>query len=132
MKNFNYLFFALLMLFSFNINAQQNDDEVTAASRTAEKLNRASNSTTVISDEEINNKKTFNVLGLLDNTVGVNISRQGVNSFNLHLREGVDIFSTQTLFLSDGRELNNFGLKFFDAAASTLSGLDIAQSENLQ
>ena len=129
MKNFNYLFFALLMLFSFNINAQQNDDEVTAASRTAEKLNRASNSTTVISDEEINNKKTFNVLGLLDNTVGVNISRQGVNSFNLHLREGVDIFSTQTLFLSDGRELNNFGLKFFDAAASTLSGLDIARVE---
>ena len=62
MKNFNYLFFALVMLFSFNINAQQNDDEVTAASRTAEKLNRASNSTTVISDEEINNKKTFNVL----------------------------------------------------------------------
>ncbi len=129
MKNFNYLFFALLMLFSFNINAQQNDDEVTAASRTAEKLNRASNSTTVISDQEINNKKTFNVLGLLDNTVGVNISRQGVNSFNLHLREGVDIFSTQTLFLSDGRELNNFGLKFFDAAASTLSGLDIARVE---
>ena len=129
MKNFNYLFFALVMLFSFNINAQQNDDEVTAASRTAEKLNRASNSTTVISDEEINNKKTFNVLGLLDNTVGVNISRQGVNSFNLHLREGVDIFSTQTLFLSDGRELNNFGLKFFDAAASTLSGLDIARVE---
>ena len=53
------------MLFSFNTNAQQNDDEVTAASRTAEKLNRASNSTTVISDQEINNKKTFNVLGLL-------------------------------------------------------------------
>ena len=46
-----------------------------------------------------------------------------------HLREGVDIFSTQTLFLSDGRELNNFGLKFFDAAASTLSGLDIARVE---
>ncbi|MAV13794.1 MAG: hypothetical protein CMC28_02415 [Flavobacteriaceae bacterium] len=129
MKNFNYLVFALLILFSFNINAQQNDDEVTAASRTAEKLNRASNSTTVISDEEINNKKTFNALGLLDNTVGVNISRQGVNSLNLHLREGVDIFSTQTLFLSDGRELNNFGLKFFDAAASTLSGLDIARVE---
>jgi len=117
------------MLFSFNINAQQNDDEVTAASRTAEKLNRASNSTTVISDKEINSKKTFNVLGLLDNTVGVNISRQGVNSFNIHLREGVDIFSTQALFLSDGRELNNFGLKFFDAAASTLSGLDIARVE---
>ena len=63
MKNLYYLFFALLMLFSFDINAQQNDDEVTAASRTAEKLNRASNSTTVISDQEINNKKTFNVLG---------------------------------------------------------------------
>ena len=98
MKNFNYLFFALLMLFSFNINAQQNDDEVTAASRTAEKLNRASNSTTVISDEEINNKKTFNVLGLLDNTVGVNISRQGVNSFNLHLREGLIFFQLKLYF----------------------------------
>ena len=117
------------MLFSFNINAQQNDDEVTAASRTAEKLEHASNSTTVISEKEINNKKTFNVLGLLDNTVGVNVSRQGVNSFNLSLREGVDIYSTQALIMSDGRQLNNFGLKFFDASSSTLSGLDIARIE---
>ena len=35
----------------------------------------------------------------------------------------------ENVLISDGRELNNFGLKFFDATASTLSGLDIARVE---
>ena len=129
MKNLNYLFFAFLMFFTLNINAQQNDEEITAASRSVESLKHASNSTSIITENDLNNKKSFNFLGLLDNTVGVNISRQGANSFNISLREGVDIYSTQALIISDGRELNNYGLKFFDAPASTLSGLDIERIE---
>ena len=116
-------------MLSFNLTAQQNSEEVTAASRTAEKLDEASNSTTIITEKEISSKKSFNVLSLLESTVGVNVSRQGVNSFNVSLREGVDIFSTRAVLLSDGRELNTYGLNFFDASASTLSGLDIARVE---
>ena len=129
MKNYNYLILLFVLLLSFNLTAQQNSEEVTAASRTAEKLNEASNSTTIISEKEISSKKSFNVLSLLEGTVGVNVSRQGVNSFNVSLREGVDIFSTRAVLLSDGRELNTYGLNFFDASASTLSGLDIARVE---
>lgn len=129
MKNYNYLILLFVLLLSFNLTAQQNSEEVTAASRTAEKLNEASNSTTIISEKEISSKKSFNVLSLLEGTVGVNVSRQGVNSFNVSLREGVDVFSTRTVLLSDGRELNTYGLNFFDASASTLSGLDIARVE---
>ena len=116
MKNYNYLILLFVLLLSFNLTAQQNSEEVTAASRTAEKLNEASNSTTIISEKEISSKKSFNVLSLLEGTVGVNVSRQGVNSFNVSLREGVDVFSTRTVLLSDGRELNTYGLNFFDAS----------------
>ena len=129
MKNYNYIILLFVLLFSFNINAQQDDQEVTAASRKAEKLSEASNSSTIITEKEVSNKKSYNVLSLLDNTVGVNVVRHGVNQFNVSLREGVDIFSTQTILLSDGRELNTYGLNFFDASASTLSGLDIAKIE---
>ena len=129
MKNYNYLILLFVLLLSFNLTAQQNSEEVTAASRTAEKLSEASNSTTIISEKEISSKKSFNVLSLLEGTVGVNVSRQGVNSFNVSLREGIDVFSTRTVLLSDGRELNTYGLNFFDASASTLSGLDIARVE---
>ncbi len=129
MKNYNYLFLLFVLLLSFNLTAQQNSEEVTAASRTAEKLSEASNSTTIISEKEISSKKSFNILSLLESTVGVNVSRQGVNSFNVSLREGVDLFSTRAVLLSDGRELNTYGLNFFDASASTLSGLDIARVE---
>ena len=124
MKNYNYIILLFVLLFSFNINAQQDDQEVTAASRKAEKLSEASNSSTIITEKEVSNKKSYNVLGLLDITVGVNVVRLGVNQFYVSLREGVDVFSTQTILLSDGRELNTYGLNFFDASASTLSGLD--------
>ena len=129
MKNHNYLILLFVLLFSLNINSQQDDQEITAASRKAEKLDEASNSSTIISEKEASDKKSFNILSVLDKTVGVNISRNGVNTFNVSLREGVDIFSTQAVILSDGRELNTYGLNHFDAASSTLSGLDIAKIE---
>ena len=129
MKNHNYLILLFVLLFSLNINSQQDDQEITAASRKAEKLDEASNSSTIISEKEASDKKSFNILSVLDKTVGVNISRNGVNTFNVSLREGVDIFSTQAVILSDGRELNTYGLNHFDAASSTLSGLDIARIE---
>ena len=61
MKNYNYLILLFVLLLSFNLTAQQNSEEVTAASRTAEKLSEASNSTTIISEKEISSKKSFNV-----------------------------------------------------------------------
>lgn len=129
MKNFNYIILLFVLLISFNINAQQDDQEVTAASRKAEKLSEASNSSSIISEKQASDKKSFNILSKLDKTVGVNVARHGVNQFNISLREGVNIFSTQAVLLSDGRELNTYGLNFFDASASTLSGLDISKIE---
>ena len=64
MKNHNYLILLFVLLFSLNINAQQDDQEITAASRKAEKLDEASNSSTIISEKEASDKKSFNIFFL--------------------------------------------------------------------
>mgnify|MGYP005705993843 CR=1 FL=1 len=128
-----YLLTFIFMLSSaFVINAQQSDDSaesVNSVSRKNEKVVHAPASVTVIGSEEIENRPTTNVSQLLDRVVGLSLEQHGANKYNVTMRSAASVKGTTTLFMLDGRIISEIGMNTFDAANSSLSGLDLERIE---
>ena len=110
------------------VNAQEqkgnSGEEVFSASKTEKSVDAAA-SVTVIDSKTIENRPTTNVTQLLDNVVGLTLDRQGANRYNITLRDRASVFNTSTVVLLDHRQISTIGLQVFDAANSSLSGLDL-------
>ncbi len=115
------------------VNAQEqkgnSGEEVFSASKKTEKSVDAAASVTVIDSKTIENRPTTNVTQLLDNVVGLTLDRQGANRYNITLRDRASVFNTSTVVLLDHRQISTIGLQVFDAANSSLSGLDLEKIE---
>ncbi len=115
------------------VNAQEqkgnSGEEVFSASKKTEKAVDAAASVTVIDSKTIENRPTTNVTQLLDNVVGLTLDRQGANRYNITLRDRASIFNTSTVVMLDHRQISTIGLQVFDAANSSLSGLDLERIE---
>jgi len=115
------------------VNAQEqkgnSGEEVFSASKKTEKSVDAAASVTVIDSKTIENRPTTNVTQLLDNVVGLTLDRQGANRYNITMRDAASVFNTSTVVLLDHRQISTIGLQVFDAANSSLSGLDLEKIE---
>ena len=115
------------------VNAQEQEgnsgEEVFSVSKKAEKSVDAAASVTVIDSKTIENRPTNNVTQLLDNVVGLTLDRQGANRYNITLRDRASVFNTSTVVLLDHRQISTIGLQVFDAANTSLSGLDLEKIE---
>jgi len=126
----SFLFIMSGILF---VNAQEqkgnSGEEVFSASKKTEKSVDAAASVTVIDSKTIENRPTTNVTQLLDNVVGLTLDRQGANRYNITMRDAASVFNTSTVVLLDHRQISTIGLQVFDAANSSLSGLDLEKIE---
>ena len=126
----SFLFIMSGILF---VNAQEQEgnsgEEVFSVSKKAEKSVDAAASVTVIDSKTIENRPTNNVTQLLDNVVGLTLDRQGANRYNITLRDRASVFNTSTVVLLDHRQISTIGLQVFDAANTSLSGLDLEKIE---
>jgi len=105
------------------------EEVVVSASRKKEKIQEAPASVSVISLEKIKSRPVTNPIKLIDSEPGVQLDQQGSSRINIQLRDANGLFGTSAFIIMDYRSLVGPGTGTFDAPATALSTLDLAQVE---
>ncbi len=102
---------------------------IVSASRKSEKINEAPASISVIEARRLNSKALSHVSQHLHNVMGVHVSQQGVDHYQISLRGKERVFGTDTYFLHDYRTLTAPGTGVATLSRTPLQDIDLDRIE---